>query len=212
MTAPHVYQAINHVTSAMAAEGLPKSRSNVQQGYKFRGIDDVYCAIARHLATAKLCILPRVIERSVSERATKSGGVSTYTVLTVEFDLVSSLDGSKHTIVTVGEAMDTADKSTNKAMSAAMKYACLLTFQIPTEGDNDADGSHHEKGPAEEPDLSPDEKKIGALFALATTAQDIAEAESLAAAAIKEKRVVNGARQRLLKMRADAISRVEVGR
>lgn len=146
MTVPHVYQAINEVTAVMASEGLPKGRTNSQQGYKFRGIDDLYCALSRHLAAAKLCILPRVAERTVTERPTKSGGVSTYTVLTIDFDLVSALDGSKHTIRTVGEAMDSADKSTNKAMSAAMKYACLLAFQIPTEGDNDADAHHLEKG------------------------------------------------------------------
>ncbi len=148
-TAPHVYQAITAVTAAMAREGLAKSRKNDQQGYKFRGIDDVYNALSGHLAAQSLCILPRIVARDVTERPTKSGGVSTYVVLTVEFDLVSSVDGTTHTIRTMGEAMDTADKATNKAMSAAMKYACLLAFQIPTEGDNDADAHHHEKaGPS----------------------------------------------------------------
>jgi hypothetical protein len=40
--------------------------------------------------------------------------------------------------------MDSADKATNKAMSAAMKYAMLQGYQIPTVGDNDADGTTHE--------------------------------------------------------------------
>ena len=140
----HVYQAINEVTAALAREGISKSRKNEQQNFKFRGIDDVYNAIAPIVATAKLCILPRVVERTVTERPTKSGGVSTYAVLTVEFDLVSAVDGSTHTIRTMGEAMDTADKATNKAMSAATKYACIIAFQIPTEGDNDADAHHIE--------------------------------------------------------------------
>lgn len=137
--AKHVYVAINAVTAAMSREGIGKGRSNQQQGYRFRGIDDVYNALCGHLAANKLCILPRVTERTVTERPTKSGGVSTYVVLSVEFDLVSAEDGSAHTIRTMGEAMDSADKATNKAMSAAMKYACLIAFQIPTEGDNDAD-------------------------------------------------------------------------
>lgn len=38
-----------------------------------------------------------------------------------------------------GEAMDSADKATNKAMSAAYKYMATQEFCIPTEGDNDAD-------------------------------------------------------------------------
>lgn len=140
-----VYAAISAVTAAMAKEGISKSRNNAGQGYKFRGIDDVYNAISSHLAACQLCMLPYVVSREMLERETKNGGVSTYVVLTVDFTFVSAADGSTHTIRTMGEAMDTADKATNKAMSAAMKYACLMAFQIPTEGDSDADGSHPEK-------------------------------------------------------------------
>lgn len=142
--AKHVYQAISAITAIMAREGISKSRKNEQQGYKFRGIDDIYAALSGHLADQKLCILPRVVDRTALERPTKNGGLSTYTIVTVEFDLVSAIDGSTHTIRTVGEAMDTADKSSNKAQSAAMKYACLMAFQIPTEGDNDADAVTHD--------------------------------------------------------------------
>jgi hypothetical protein len=56
-----------------------------------------------------------------------------------EFDFVCAIDGSKHTVKTFGEAMDSGDKATNKAMSAAYKYAAFQAFSIPTEGDNDAD-------------------------------------------------------------------------
>jgi hypothetical protein len=147
-SAPHVYQAICAITAIMAKEGISKGRTNLQQNYKFRGIDDVYQALSGHLAANSLCMLPRVVERTALERATKSGGVSTYTILLMEFDLVSAIDGSKHTIRTVGEAMDTADKSSNKAQSAATKYACLIAFQIPTEGDNDADAHTHDLAPS----------------------------------------------------------------
>jgi hypothetical protein len=58
--------------------------------------------------------------------------------------LVSAEDGSKHTARTFGEAMDSGDKATNKAMSAAYKYMAFQTFAIPTEGDNDADNHTHE--------------------------------------------------------------------
>lgn len=40
--------------------------------------------------------------------------------------------------------MDSGDKATNKAMSAAYKYAAMQAFCIPTEGDNDADATTHE--------------------------------------------------------------------
>ncbi len=209
MTVQHVYQAINEVTAVMASEGLPKLGENKAQGYRFRGIDHVYAAISRHLSNAKLCILPRVLSRSMVERPTQKGGVSTYVVLDVEFDLVSAVDGSKHTIRTMGEAMDTADKATNKAMSAAMKYACLLAFQIPTEGDNDADAHHIEKATPAKSEPSETEQTIASMFMGARTADDVAAAEAAAARAIAQKHVVNGGRERLLKLRTDAIARLE---
>lgn len=149
MSTLHVYEAINKVVATMATEGLAKTRNNQAQGFRFRGIDDVYNALARVLADAKLCILPRVRERWVTERTNAKGTVQTFTSLLIDFDLVSAVDGSKHTITTIGEAQDSADKSSNKAMSAAMKYACLIAFQIPTEGDNDADAHHADKPPAQ---------------------------------------------------------------
>jgi len=141
---PHVYAAIASVMARLAEAGISKERKNEQQGYKFRGIDDVYNALAPILSGAGLCILPFVKERTVTERATKSGGALFYVCVHVDFALVAAADGSSHTISVVGEAMDSADKATNKAMSAAYKYACLQAFCIPTEGDNDADSTTHD--------------------------------------------------------------------
>ena len=144
MSAAHVYQAINLITAEMSKEGISKDHRNAQQNYSFRGIDDVYGALAPKLAAHGLCILPRVQSRETVERQTLKGGTLFYTTLLVEFDFVSSVDGTKHTVCTVGEAMDSADKSSNKAMSAAFKYAAFQSFCIPTEGDNDADATTHE--------------------------------------------------------------------
>lgn len=139
-----IYQAINAVQAELAKTGIAKDRRNTQQGYSFRGIDDVYAALSPLLAKHGLCILPRMLSRTVTERTTPKGGVLFYTAVEAEFDFVSAEDGSKHTVKTFGEAMDSGDKSTNKAMSAAYKYAAFQAFAIPTEGDNDADATTHE--------------------------------------------------------------------
>lgn len=139
-----VYAAISAVSAALSKEGISKSRLNEQQGYKFRGIDEVFNALAPILAANKLLILPRVLGRTVTERVTQKGGVLFYVVVEVEFDFILATDGSTHTIKTYGEAMDSGDKATNKAMSAAYKYAAMQAFCIPTEGDNDADKTTHE--------------------------------------------------------------------
>lgn len=159
----HVYAAINAVQLAMSKEGIAKGRKNQSQGYAFRGIDDVYSSLSPYLAEHKLCILPRVIERNVLEKETKTGSALFYTTLRVEFDFVSALDGSKHTVCTVGEAMDTGDKSSNKAMSAAYKYAAFMTFCIPTEGDNDADSTTHEPKAAVKPKQEPLGETVSSL-------------------------------------------------
>jgi hypothetical protein len=146
-----VYQAINAIQAELAKAGISKNRRNVSQNYSFRGIDDVFNALSPLLAEHHLCILPRVLKRECVERETKNGGALFYTTVEVEFDFVSSEDASNHTVKTFGEAMDSADKSTNKAMSAAYKYAAFQAFAIPTEGDNDADAGHHEVKPAPSP-------------------------------------------------------------
>lgn len=139
-----VYQCINAVQRQLSATGISKSNRNQQQGYNFRGIDDVYNALSPLLAEAGLCILPRMLSRSCEERQTAKGGTLFYVTVEAEFDFVCAEDGSKHTVKTFGEAMDSGDKATNKAMSAAYKYAAMQAFAIPTEGDNDADAHTHE--------------------------------------------------------------------
>lgn len=134
-----VYAAINKVQADLARDGITKDRRNQQQGYNFRGIDDVYNALSPLLAKHGLCILPRILDRTCEERQTAKGGVIFYVTVRAAFDFVCAEDGSKHVVRTFGEAMDSADKATNKAMSAAYKYAAFQAFAIPTEGDNDAD-------------------------------------------------------------------------
>ncbi|BAE74205.1 ERF superfamily protein [Sodalis glossinidius str. 'morsitans'] len=140
-----VYSAISNVARDLAATGIKKEGNNTQQGFKFRGIDQVYTALAPVLAKYGLVILPRIVERMVTERATRQGGVLFYVTVKAEFDFVATEDGSKHTVTTYGEAMDSGDKATNKAMSIAYKYAAFQAFCIPTEETAiDADAEVHE--------------------------------------------------------------------
>ncbi|EKS1846896.1 ERF family protein [Cronobacter muytjensii] len=150
MTEKLVYQAISAVAREMAATGISKDRTNTQQNFKFRGIDQVYNALAPALVNHGLLILPRITERTVTERTTPKGTVLFYVVVKAEFDFVSTKDGSVHTVVTYGEAMDSGDKATNKAMSIAYKYAAFQAFCIPTEETAiDADAEVHYIQPAD---------------------------------------------------------------
>ena len=144
-----VYQAINAVQAEIGKEGIAKdgTAQGFGAGYKFRGIDSVYNALSPLLAKHGLVIIPRCLERHESVREGAKSKLY-FVAVKMEFDFISAEDGSKHTACTYGEAMDSGDKATNKAMSIAYKYACFQTFAIPTEGDNDPDATVHEPAPA----------------------------------------------------------------
>lgn len=150
ITAPHVLQAIASVMAEIARDGISKGRTNTQQNYKFRGIDDVYNALAPILARNHLVITPRCLERSKEVVQTAKGGTLFYVTVDMEFELASAIDGTSKTARMFGEAMDSGDKATNKAMSAAYKYMAMQEFCIPTEGDNDADATTHQIASLEE--------------------------------------------------------------
>ena len=146
-----VYGAISAVGSDLSKVGIAKDRTNEAQRYKFRGIDEVYGALAPLLPKHGLIVVPRILSRECVERTSKSGSAQFYVTVAAEFDFIATADGSKVTARTYGEAQDSADKATNKAMSAAYKYAAFQTFCIPTEGDNDADAHTPEPVAPSEP-------------------------------------------------------------
>lgn len=142
--AGEIYKAIPKIMGQIGP--IAKTRKNSQQNYSFRGIDDLYNAIQQPMQSAGVFVAPEVVSTQREERTTKSGTNLFYTILTVRFRFFAG-DGSSIEVVTVGEAMDSGDKSSNKAMSAAMKYALLQVFCIPTEEDNDTENSDHETMP-----------------------------------------------------------------
>jgi hypothetical protein len=146
------------LTAIMADCGaIAKGRKNQQQGYSFRGIDDLYNAIHPLFAKHGVFVTSEVIERHREERQTQRGGLLLYTTLRVKFTFYAS-DGSSVSSITEGEAMDSADKSTNKAMSAALKYCLMQMLLIPTEELKDADAVTPEPAPKpkQKPVLSPE--------------------------------------------------------
>lgn len=111
---------------------ITKDKKNAQQGYRFRGIDDVYNALHPIFEENGVLPVPEVLESRREERQTKGGGNLIYTVLKLKVTFYAE-DGSNVSAIVQGEGMDSADKSTNKAMSAAYKYALFQLLCIPTE-------------------------------------------------------------------------------
>jgi hypothetical protein len=132
-----VYEAIINIMSEIGA--ISKSRKNVQQGYSFRGVDDVLNSLQPLLVKHQLIILPNVIERKETERTTKNGGIMLHVIVQMSFTCISTIDGSEIVSIMSGEAMDSGDKATNKAMSTAYKYFAFQLFCIPTDEPKDSE-------------------------------------------------------------------------
>lgn len=139
MKGPRIYKAINAVMAEFARVGINKAHTNAQEQYQYRSIDDVLNRMAPLLVKYRLCVLPRVLERIAVERRGARDELLVGVALRVAFDLISTVDDSRHTVEAYGEALDGGDKATSKAMSSAYKLAMLQTFCIPVAGIKDAD-------------------------------------------------------------------------
>lgn len=119
---------------AITAEigALGKNKKNQQQGYAFRGIDDLMNTLHPLFAKYSVIVVPEVLESIREERVTAKGTALLSAILKVRYHF-TAMDGSEICATVIGEGMDTADKASNKAMAVAMKYAMFQVFCIPTE-------------------------------------------------------------------------------
>lgn len=131
-----IYEAIIGVMKDVGAVG--KNNTNQIQKYKFRGIDDVMNALNPAMIKNHVFVTPTIIEETREERQTGKGGLLIYSVVKVKYTFYTD-DGSSVEATVIGEAMDSGDKSMNKAMSAGFKYACFQVFCIPTEEMHDSE-------------------------------------------------------------------------
>lgn len=125
-------------------KAITKSEKNQQQGFKFRGIDNVMNELHELFAKNDVFILQEVQDFTVDARPTAKGGTLFYTRAKIKFRYTTT-DGSFVETVNVGEAMDSGDKGMNKAMSIALKYSLLQMFLIPTEEQKDPDATTPEE-------------------------------------------------------------------
>lgn len=137
-----IYEKISNVMRDIGAIG--KDRRNTQQNFNYRGVEDVMNVLQPLLVKNGLFLVPEVMEHTREERQTKTGGNLIYSILKVKYTVFAS-DGSRVDTTVIGEGMDSADKASNKAMSAAFKYACFQLFCIPTEEMNDPDSESPEQ-------------------------------------------------------------------
>lgn len=125
-----IYKAIAEVLKDVGAVG--KDSKNTFDKYNYRSIDAVMNAMHPAMANHGVFVSPEVLEMTREERQSNNGNTLIYSVAKVKYTFYTE-DGSSVTATVIGEGMDRGDKSINKAMSAAFKYALFQVFCIPTE-------------------------------------------------------------------------------
>ena len=146
METPKIYRAVIDAMGQISA--VSKSRTNGTQGFAYRGIDDVMNELHGILARSGIFIVPTVLAEERATGTTSRGGTMFYTRLKIKFTFYAD-DGSSVESVVIGEAMDTGDKASNKALSIGLKYALLQVFCIPTEDDKDTDAVSQDFKPSQ---------------------------------------------------------------
>lgn len=158
-----IHQALAVVSRAVVAVG--KDARNEQAGYAARSIDGVLDMIHGPLADAGVVLIPTITDHVITERPTRSGGVQYHVTLWAEFTFYGPA-GDHLTIRYPGEATDSGDKATTKALSQALKAALIQTFTIPVNGD---DPDTHEPEPsvpmADRPAIEALAERLGVLWA-----------------------------------------------
>jgi hypothetical protein len=143
-----IYKKMSDVMKDVGAIG--KDQKNTAQGFKFRGIDQFVNALYPALTKHGVFMTPRATQFSQDlkdvTRSNGKAGVDKHVAIMMEYDFYAE-DGSKVTVGPVpAEGLDSGDKATNKALSAALKYALIQTFSIPTEDMAEADFDSPEIG------------------------------------------------------------------
>ena len=163
-----IYEAICGVMEDVGA--VKKTDRNEFDKYMYRGIDAVMNALQPAMIKHHVFVTPEVVEQTREDRIGKNGSPLIYSVTKVKYTFYTD-DGSSVSALVIGEAMDRGDKSMNKAMSAAFKYACFQTFCIPTEEmiDSEKDSPEVAESPHEMGERllkKPTEKQLNLLNSL----------------------------------------------
>lgn len=162
-----IAQALNEIMKAVGA--IAKTDRNNAQGFNFRGIDSVVNAVSPQLQKFGVVVVPTVEEYDyASVEIGKNRTVMGHVKVKVTYTFIGAAgDSIKATVV--GEAMDSGDKATAKAMSVAFRTALLQSLSLPTD-DIDPDAQSYERS----------EKIVVDTKALATAIASASDLEALA--------------------------------
>lgn len=156
-------------------QAVRKGDRNTAQNFSFRGIDSVMNAVGPALRKHGVIITPRLLSSNyrdieVGSKRTAMREVTVEVEYTVHGPAGDTLIGSAP-----GEAMDSGDKGTPKAMSVAYRTFLLQSLTIPTD-EPDPDATSYERSAPEPADGPVSAEYVAAVRAKCEAAGvDVAE-------------------------------------
>ena len=136
-----IYTKLPKIMQEVKAIG--KNQTNQEQGFNFRGIDDIYNAMHDILARHEVFCTSVIKTSEHKEVISKRGIKGTHSIVSYTFKYMTT-DGSYIETDAIGEAIDYGDKGVNKCFSIAHKYSLIGLFLIPTADPQDPDANSHE--------------------------------------------------------------------
>lgn len=127
--APLIYPAMAAILAEVRAVG--KTRTNEQQGYSFRGIDDFLNAMHGLMAKHGVFVTPDYEVLQEWQEQSRHGTTMSCVRIRGRFTFYAR-DGSSVEAQALGEGKDTSDKASYKAESGAFKYVLAQAFCVPT--------------------------------------------------------------------------------
>jgi len=131
-----VVQALSAVMADVGAVG--KGDTNRSQGWSFRGVDSVVNAVSPALRKHGVVVVPFVEDHEVATVQTSGGKPMQSVRVKVTYTFYGP-GGDTVVARSVGEAFDSGDKATAKAMSVALRTCLLQSLMLPTD---DPDPDH----------------------------------------------------------------------
>lgn len=125
---------------------LAKGDRNASQGFNFRGVDAVMNAVGPALRRHGVSVVPTAVTHTAEEVTTSKGARMRNVTVVVSY-AINGPAGDTMPGAAAGEAADSGDKATPKAMSVAYRTFLLQSLTLPTH-DTDPDAESYERGAA----------------------------------------------------------------
>ena len=126
-----IYGAIIDAKREIGSIGKDKETASGAK-FQYRSFDSVINAVGPLLDRHGIMLVPRVLHRERWVQQSRSGGSTDYCLLEMEFTFYAR-DGSFVIASSVGQAMDSSDKSATKAATVALRIVLCQLFNIAYE-------------------------------------------------------------------------------